>query len=339
MPWNFPFWQVLRCLAPSVAAGNPVLLKHAPNVFGCAEELSSLVEAAGFPTGTFASLRVDVATTESLIARPEIAAVTLTGSTAAGRKVAAACGRALKPSVLELGGSDPALILADADLDHAAQECVTSRLINGGQSCIAAKRWIVVEDVAESFIERAVAAMASRRVGAPLDDPEIDLGPLARRDLRENLERQVTASLAGGATVRFRGEGVPRRGWFFPPTLLTDVTPDQAVFREETFGPVAAVSVARDEAQAIEWANQTSFGLGASVFTNDIARGERIVREELRVGSGFVNRFVRSDARVPFGGTRDSGWGRELGALGLRAFTNAKTIVVHDFGPASGGSR
>ena len=328
MPWNFPFWQVLRFFAPTALAGNVVILKHAENVPGCAEEIAALVADAGFPPGVFQNLRVPVERIAGLIARPEVRAVTITGSTRAGRAVAAAAGGALKPAVLELGGSDPYVVLADADLDLAARTCVTSRLINGGQSCIAAKRFIVVEPVREAFTERVVAEMGARRCGDPIAEPDAGLGPMAREDLRDALHEQVRRSVAAGARLLLGGEVPRRKGWFYPPTVIDQVPESAPVFREETFGPVATIIAARDEAHAIALANGTTFGLGAAVFTKDVARGERIARESLEAGCCFVNDFVRSDPRLPFGGVRDSGFGRELGEWGVRSFVNVKTVVV-----------
>jgi len=328
MPWNFPFWQVLRFFAPTALAGNVVLLKHAENVPGCAEDILALVAEAGFPPGVLQSLRLPVDRVAPLIARPEIRAVTLTGSTRAGRAVAAAAGAALKPAVLELGGSDAYVVLADADLDLAARTCVTSRLINGGQSCIAAKRFVVEESVREAFTERVVAEMGARRCGDPIAEPEAGLGPLAREDLRDALHEQVRKSVAAGARLLLGGEVPRRKGWFYPPTVLDRVPESAPAYREETFGPVATIIGARDEAEAIRIANGTAYGLGAAVFTRDVARGERIAREALEAGCCFVNDFVRSDPRLPFGGVRDSGFGRELGEWGARSFTNVKTVVI-----------
>jgi succinate-semialdehyde dehydrogenase/glutarate-semialdehyde dehydrogenase len=328
MPWNFPFWQVLRFVAPTLMAGNVAILKHAPGVPGCARAIVDLVRRAGFPDGVFESLRLGESRAEALIARPEIVAVTLTGSTTAGRAVAAAAGRAIKPCVLELGGSDAAVVLEDADLELAVEECVASRLINTGQSCIAAKRWIVAEEIAREFTERATAAMAARRWGNPILDREAELGPLARFDLRDHLADQVARSLRGGATLLCGGETPAGAGAFYPPTLLADVEPGSPAFEEELFGPVAAITLARDEAHAVALANATSFGLGASVFTRDSERGERIARDQLRAGSCFVNTLVRSDPGVPFGGIGASGHGRELGREGILAFMNLKAVVV-----------
>jgi len=327
MPWNFPLWQVFRFAAPALAAGNAGLLKHSSNVSGCALAIERILHDAGFPRPLFRTLLVGSKRVAAIIESPEVAAVTLTGSTPAGRAVAATAGRALKKTVLELGGSDPYLVLEDADLDAAAETCAFSRLINGGQSCIAAKRFVVVRSVRDRFEERFVAAMGKRRMGDPLEDG-IDVGPQARRDLRDELHAQVEKSVARGARVLL-GATVPAgRGAFYPPSVLTDVAPGMPAYDDELFGPVAAVIAVEDEAEAIRVANDTPFGLGAAVFTRDVARGERIAREELEAGSCFVNAFVKSDPRLPFGGIKESGYGRELSSLGIREFLNAKTVYV-----------
>jgi succinate-semialdehyde dehydrogenase/glutarate-semialdehyde dehydrogenase len=327
MPWNFPFWQVFRCAGPALMAGNAVLLKHAPNVTGCSLALEELFRAAGLPPGLFASLVIPHEAVAPLLSDARIAGVALTGSTRAGRAVAALAGAGLKRIVLELGGSDPYLVLADADLDLAAATCVASRLQNSGQSCIAAKRLIVVEAAYEPFVERLVARFRAARVGDPRDE-STEVGPLARRDLCDALDAQVRASVARGARVLVGGAPAPGPGAFYPPTLLADVRPGMPAYSEELFGPVAALLRVPDEAEAIRVANDTRYGLGAAVFTRDLERGRRIAEQELEAGSCFVNAMVRSDPRLPFGGVRDSGVGRELGALGMRAFTNAKTVVV-----------
>ncbi len=327
MPWNFPFWQVFRFAAPALMAGNVGLLKHASNVTGCALAIEEILHAAGVPRAAFRALLVPSSRVARLIEAPQVAAVTLTGSTPAGRAVAAGAGACLKKSVLELGGSDPYVVLEDADVDAAAEACAASRLINGGQSCIAAKRFIVVEPVLRAFEQRLVERMQARRMGDPLDAATA-VGPQARRDLRDELQLQVGASIARGARVRL-GCVVPEGpGAFYPPSVLTGVAPGIPAFDEELFGPVAAVVAAKGETDAIRLANHTAFGLGAAVFTRDLARGERIARHELRAGSCFVNAFVRSDPRLPFGGIRESGYGRELGAFGIREFVNVKTVYV-----------
>jgi succinate-semialdehyde dehydrogenase/glutarate-semialdehyde dehydrogenase len=327
MPWNFPLWQVFRFAAPALMAGNVGLLKHASNVTGCALAIEEILGASGLPKAAFRTLVVPSSRVAALIEAPEVAAVTITGSTPAGRAVASKAGAQLKKSVLELGGSDAYVVLEDADLDAAAEICAASRLINGGQSCIAAKRFIVVEPVLGGFEDRLVERMQARLMGDPLDEATA-VGPQARRDLRDELDRQVRASLAKGARARL-GCAVPEGpGAFYPPSVLGGVTPGMPAFDEELFGPVAAVIAARDEKDAIRLANFTVFGLGAAVFTADRARGERIARQELEAGSCFVNAFVRSDPRLPFGGIKQSGYGRELGAFGIREFVNVKTVYV-----------
>src|SRR5688572_2503370 len=325
MPWNFPFWQAFRAVAPALMAGNAVLLKHASNVFGCAQAIEELLRDAGFDV--FRSVVVGSNRVRELIEHPVVHGVTLTGSTAAGAAVASQAGAVLKKTVLELGGSDPYIVLEDADLEAAAETCVTSRLINAGQSCISAKRFIVIEGVRRQFEEIVVAKMKQRRVGDPFADG-VAVGPLARRDLCDSLQKQVDASVAAGARVLLGGNYADRKTAFYPPTVITDVNSGHAVYREETFGPVAAIVGVRDETEAIRVANDTAFGLGAAVFTRDRARGERIATQDLEAGCCFVNDFVRSDPRLPFGGIKDSGYGRELAAFGIREFVNVKTVAV-----------
>jgi succinate-semialdehyde dehydrogenase/glutarate-semialdehyde dehydrogenase len=327
MPWNFPLWQVFRFAAPALMAGNTGLLKHASNVPGCALAIEEILHAAGVPRDAFRTLLVGSDRVAGLIEAPEVAAVTLTGSTPAGRAVAAKAGACLKKTVLELGGSDPYVVLEDADLEQAAETCAASRLINGGQSCIAAKRFVVVQPVVRQFEELLVERMRARRMGDPLDE-KTDVGPQARRDLRDDLARQVDASVARGARLLLGGTVPDGPGAFYPPSVLSGVAPGMPAFDEELFGPVAAIVTARDEADAIRLANHTVFGLGAAVFTRDAARGERIARQELQAGSCFVNSFVKSDPRLPFGGIKQSGYGRELGAFGIREFVNVKTVYV-----------
>ena len=327
MPWNFPLWQVFRFAAPALVAGNPGLLKHASNVSGCALAIERVLHDAGIPPAVFRTLLVGSGRVASIIESAEVAAVTLTGSTPAGCAVGRAAGAALKKTVLELGGSDPYLVLEDADLDLAVESCVASRLINGGQSCIAAKRFIVVEAVRKRFEEQFVEKMRSKRMGDPLEDG-VDLGPQARRDLRDELHGQVEKSVARGARVLLGAVLPAGKGAFYPPSVLTDVAPGMPAYDEELFGPVAAIIGVPDEAEAVRVANDTPFGLGAAVFTRDLARGERIAREELAAGSCFVNAFVKSDPRLPFGGIRESGYGRELSRFGIREFVNVKTIYV-----------
>jgi succinate-semialdehyde dehydrogenase/glutarate-semialdehyde dehydrogenase len=327
MPWNFPFWQVIRFATPAMTAGNAALLKHAPSVPQCALALQSLFRDAGYPSGLFANLFIDVDATGDLIDDPRIRAVSLTGSVRAGRSVAARAGAAIKPCVLELGGSDPSVVLADADLDAAAASCAMGRLINTGQSCVAAKRFVVVEAVREAFEEKVGAAMAEWTVGDP-SDPETQVGPLARTDLRDTLHDQVRRSVEGGARLVTGGELPDRPGAWYPPTILADVRPGMAAYSEELFGPVASILPAQDEDDAVRIANDTAFGLGASIYTADAERGERIAAELLDAGNCFVNGIVKSDPRLPFGGTKESGYGRELSPLGILEFTNAKTVWV-----------
>ena len=329
MPWNFPFWQVMRASIPALIAGNGVLLKHAPNVPMCALELAGLFEAAGFPDGIFTNLFVDVHTTGSLIRDERVQAVTLTGSTRAGRQVAAIAGSRIKRCVLELGGSDPYVVLEDADLPRTVEACVTGRLINGGQSCIAAKRMIVHEAVADEFTEAVVARMAAVRVGDPMAE-HTDVGPLARRDLRDHLAAQVARSIEAGAKCLLGGKVPDVPGWYYPATVLTEVAPGMPAYDEELFGPVACIIRAESEADALRIANDTAFGLGAAVFTRDLERGERIARTGFEAGSCFVNDFVKSDPRLPFGGVKASGFGRELADFGIREFVNVKTVQVAD---------
>ncbi len=327
MPWNFPYWQVFRAVVPALMAGNTVLLKHASNVCGCALAIESAFREAGLPAGVFQTLLIRPDRVPALIGHPHVQAVTLTGSTAAGRQVAALAGAALKKCVLELGGSDPYVILADADLDLAAEVGARSRLINSGQSCIAAKRFIVVEEVRTAFEQRLVDRMAARKVGPPAD-LRTDIGPLARTDLREELHAQVRKSLRRGARLLLGGQPLPGPGWFYAPTVLADVKPGMPAYDEELFGPVAAIIPVRDEAAALAAANSSSYGLGAAVFTRDRRRGRRLAVEELEAGLAFVNDFVRSDPSLPFGGVKQSGHGRELGPFGLREFVNIKTVLV-----------
>lgn len=327
MPWNFPLWQVFRFAAPALMAGNAILLKHASNVTGTALAIGQVLADAGIPDGLFRVLVVGSDKVGDALAHPRVVAATLTGSGPAGAAVAARAGALLKKTVLELGGSDPYLVLADADLDLAADVCAASRLINGGQSCIAAKRFIVVGDIYESFVTKLAATMSARKMGNPLDD-DTDIGPQARVDLRDDLHRQVTESIAAGAELVIGGEIPPGPGAFYPATLLKGVTRDMPVFNEETFGPVAAVTPVPDEEAAIAAANDTVFGLGAAVFTRDLDRGERIAATRLEAGSCFVNAGVASDPRLPFGGIKQSGFGRELADVGIREFVNLKTVVV-----------
>lgn len=327
MPWNFPLWQVMRFAAPALMAGNTGVLKHASNVTGCALAIEDLFRDAGFPEGCFSTILIPGSRVSEVIEHPGIAAVTLTGSDPAGRSVASKAGQMLKKVVLELGGSDPSIILEDADLELAAASCSTGRLINSGQSCIAAKRFIVHEDVYDEWLEKFTERMASAATGDPMDEKTI-VGPMARADLRDELAEQVARSVAAGATVHLGNEIPVGPGAFYPPTILTDVRAGMAAYDEEFFGPVASVIRVGSEEEAIAVANDTEFGLGASVYTADLERGERIAAAFIDAGSVFVNSFVASDPRLPFGGVKTSGYGRELSELGIKEFVNAKTVVV-----------
>ena len=327
MPWNYPFWQVFRFAAPALMAGNGALLKHASNVPGCAAAIEELFESVGFPKGLFTNLYIPSKKVASVIRHPLVKAVTLTGSESAGRSVAKVAGECLKKSVLELGGSDPYLILADADLDHATTACANSQLTNAGQSCISAKRFIVVEAVYEDFLKLFKEKMAAVDFGDPSDE-DTQMGPMARKDLRDELHEQVAKSIAAGAKCLFGGKLPKSEGAFYPPTILTDVKQGMPAYGEELFGPVAAVIKATDEADAIRIANDTSFGLGAAVFTKNEENGYWIAKEKLQAGCCFVNSMVKSDPRLPFGGINNSGYGRELSHFGIREFVNTKTVWV-----------
>ena len=314
MPWNYPFWQVFRFLAPALVAGNAAILKHAANVPQCALAIADVMADAGCPEGLFHALLIDPAQVETLIADDRIAAVTLTGSTQVGAIVAAQAGRSIKKLVLELGGSDPFIVLADANLDRAAEAAVKARFINAGQSCVNAKRFILVDAIADAFVERFVVACR-----------EIKIGPMARANLRDALHDQVERTIAAGGMLRLGGIPDPGPGFHYPPTVIDHVTPDMAAGREATFGPLAAIMRVPDEDAAIRLANATEFGLGASLWTRDGERAEALVRR-IDAGAVFVNAIVASDPRLPFGGIRKSGYGRELGEAGLREFTNMKTV-------------
>jgi acyl-CoA reductase-like NAD-dependent aldehyde dehydrogenase len=326
MPWNFPFWQVLRFAAPAFMAGNAAVVKHASNVPQCALAIEEVIRDAGFPEGLLRTLLLAGAAVEPVIADPRIRAVTLTGSSETGSRIAELAGRALKKSVLELGGSDPYIVLADAELDAAANVGARARNQNNGQSCIAAKRFIAVEAVAREFERRFAAEVEALRVGDPLD-PRTQIGPLARADLRDTLERQVRESVRMGARVLTGGERGAGKGWYYQPTVLVDVTVDMPVFREETFGPVAAVLRVRDAEDAVRVANDSAYGLGASLWTRDLRLGEALARK-IESGSVFVNGMVASDPRLPFGGTKRSGYGRELSSYGIKEFVNIQTIWI-----------
>jgi succinate-semialdehyde dehydrogenase/glutarate-semialdehyde dehydrogenase len=326
MPWNFPFWQVFRFVAPALMAGNGGVLKHAANVTGCALAIEEIVRQADFPPPLFRALLIGSARVAAVIESPHVKAVTLTGSTPAGKAVAGKAGSVLKKTVLELGGSDPYIVLEDADLDQAAAICVESRLINSGQSCIAAKRFIAVDGVKKRFEELFVETMKAKKMGDPFDESSV-VGPQARRDLRDALHEQVEKTVGGGARLLLGGQVPAGRGAFYPPTVLADVPKGTPAYDEELFGPVAAIMGARDEADAIRIANDSSFGLGAAVFTRDPARGERVAAQ-VEAGNCFVNASVKSDPRLPFGGVKESGYGRELGVVGIREFVNIKTVYV-----------
>lgn len=327
MPWNFPFWQVIRFAAPALMAGNAALLKHAGNVTGCALAIEDIFRRAGFPDGLFKTLLISSKQVAEVLANPQVKAATLTGSTAAGSAVAAEAGKRIKKTVLELGGSDAYVILEDADLDETVMACVTSRLINSGQSCIAAKRFVVVEPILEEFTQRYLELMKEKKMGDPLDE-NTDIGPQARADLRDELHAQVMKSVELGATLLLGGEVPAGKGAYYPPTVLTNVSKGMPAYDEELFGPVAAIIAAKDEEDAIRIANDSPFGLGAAVFTRDLARGEMIAETKLEAGACFVNAFVKSDPRLPFGGVKESGYGRELSIFGIREFVNIKTVYV-----------
>src|SRR6266704_3185511 len=326
MPWNFPYWQVFRFAAPALMAGNTAVLKHASNVSRVALEIERIFQEAGLPRGILKTVLVPGAETGKLIADPRIAAVTLTGSDAAGVEVAAASGHVLKKTVLELGGSDAFMVLEDADLDQAAQVAVTARFQNNGQSCIAAKRFVVVEAVAEAFERKFVEAASKLQVGNPLNR-ETRIGPMARGDLRDALDGQVQASIQMGARVLLGGKPIEGKGSFYAPTIVTDVTSDMPMFREETFGPAAAVIHARHTEHAIELANDSVFGLSCNLWTRDLEQARRLA-SRIAAGSLFINGMTTSDPRLPFGGIKRSGYGRELSRFGMREFVNIQTVWI-----------
>lgn len=327
MPWNFPFWQVFRFALPSLMAGNVGLLKHASNTPGCALAIQSVFEDAGLPEHVFQSLLLPNERIEEVISDPRVAAVTLTGSTAAGKSVASLAGKYLKKTVLELGGSDPYLILEDANIEHAIKTCGSSRLLNCGQSCISAKRLIVAASLKEQFEQGLVAFFKQQVMGDPLD-AKVTQGPMSRVDLRDGLHKQVQKTVAAGARCLLGGEVPAGKGAFYPLTVLSDVKKGMVAYEEEIFGPVAVIIPAKDEADAVRIANDTVYGLGGAVFTQDLARGERIALEQVESGACFVNMMVRSDQRLPFGGVKESGYGRELSSFGIHEFVNIKSIVV-----------
>jgi succinate-semialdehyde dehydrogenase/glutarate-semialdehyde dehydrogenase len=326
MPWNFPFWQVFRFAAPALMAGNVAVLKHSSNVPRCALVVEEIFREAGFPANALRTLMISSGQVNAVIENPHIRAVTLTGSDHAGRQVAAAAGRVLKKAVIELGGSDPFIVLADADLDEAALAGAKARCYNSGQSCVAAKRFIIHDAVYDAFMVRFKHAMASKIVGDPLRE-ETQVGPQAREDLIIELQEQVEASVAKGAKIELGGKRLGGKGYFYPPTILTGVKPGMPAYHEELFGPVAAVIRIRDEAEAIAVANDSCFGLGGSVWTRDTQKGEQIAAR-IEAGSISVNGRVKSDPRLPFGGIKGSGYGRELSHYGIREFVNIQTIWI-----------
>ncbi|MEX2601864.1 MAG: NAD-dependent succinate-semialdehyde dehydrogenase [Balneolaceae bacterium] len=327
MPWNFPLWQVFRFAAPALMAGNGAVLKHASNVTGCALEIEKIFRQAGFPEDLFRTLKVGSRQVGTIIENPIVKAVTLTGSVPAGKAVAKKAGSLLKKTVLELGGSDPYLILEDADLELAVPTCVNSRLINSGQSCIAAKRFIVAESVLDEFEQMFTKEMEKKTMGDPMDEA-YDIGPQARTDLRDELHSQVEESIRQGAKCLTGGVIPEEKGAWYRPTVLAGVQPGMPAWEEEMFGPVAAIISADNERDAIRIANGSRFGLGAAVFTSNVERGERIAATELEAGCCFVNEFVKSDPRLPFGGIKESGYGRELSHFGIKEFVNIKTVYV-----------
>jgi succinate-semialdehyde dehydrogenase/glutarate-semialdehyde dehydrogenase len=326
MPWNFPFWQVFRFAAPGLMAGNTAVLKHAANVSRCALEIEDVFRKAGFPDGTFRTLLIPGGAVARVIEDGRIRAVTLTGSDATGSKVASTAGQHIKKTVLELGGSDAFVVLADADLQEAARVGAKSRFQNAGQSCIAAKRFIVVEQVADEYERLLIEQARAIKVGDPRD-PQTQMGPLAREDLRESLEDQVRRAVSDGARVATGGRRTGERGWFYEPTVLTGCTPQNTAFREETFGPVAAMMRVRDDDHALEVANSSPYGLGGNIWTRNVERGIALARR-METGGVFVNGMTHSDPRMPFGGVKRSGYGRELSSFGIREFVNIQTIWV-----------
>ncbi|PSP99501.1 NADP-dependent succinic semialdehyde dehydrogenase [Halobacteriales archaeon QS_5_70_17] len=326
MPWNFPFWQVFRFAAPNLAAGNTGLLKHASNVPGTAKAIEEVFLEAGFPEGAFQSLLVGSGEIDDVVTDDRVRAATLTGSEGAGRAVAETAGKELKPTVLELGGSDPFVVLDDADVATAAEVGANSRTINSGQSCIAAKRFVVHDAVYEEFLDAFVDEMESLTVGDPTDE-DTDVGPQAREDLMEDVHEQVQATLDAGATLETGGEPLDRDGFFYPPTVVTNVHRDAEMGCEEVFGPAAAVFRVDDEDEAVDLANDSKYGLGGSVWTEDLERGESVARR-IESGGVFVNELTKSDPRLPFGGVKNSGYGRELNEAGIKEFVNEKTVWV-----------
>ncbi len=327
MPWNYPFWQVFRCAAPNLMAGNAMLLRHSPNSTGAGLAIEELCREAGLPQNLFRTLVIDNETAAQVIKHHQIKGVTLTGSPRAGAIVGSTAASALKKVVLELGGSDPYIVLKDADLAKAAKICVASRLNNSGQVCIAAKRIIVVNSVREQFEKLVLDELKNYHMGDPMDN-SYNLGPLARADLRETVHRQVQDCISKGATLLMGGKIPSNPGFYYPPTVLKDIGPNMAAMKEEIFGPVIALINAKDEDEAIHIANDSDYGLAAAVFTENIQRGEEIATNKIHAGTCAVNDLVSSDPRLPFGGIKNSGFGRELGEEGIREFTNVKTVYI-----------
>ncbi len=327
MPWNFPFWQLFRFAVPALMAGNGVILSHSENVTGCALEIEQLIHDSGISADLFRTILVYNENMKPVIQHSGIAAVTLTGSTRAGKIVASQAGEALKKTVLELGGSDPSVIFADADIKQAAESCVNSRLLNSGQSCIAAKRFVVVEEIYDEFVSEFKRLMESKKMGNPAEQGT-DVGPMAREDLRDQLHKQVQKSVEKGAKLTLGGKMPGTPGAFYPVTILENVKKGMPAYEEELFGPVAAIIKVKDEQEAIEIANDSIYGLGASIYSGDKERVEKIAVEQLEAGCCFVNDFVKSDPRLPFGGIKQSGYGRELGLYGIHEFVNTKTVYV-----------
>jgi succinate-semialdehyde dehydrogenase/glutarate-semialdehyde dehydrogenase len=334
MPWNFPFWQVFRHAAPALMAGNVILLKHASNVPQCALAIEDIIHRAGFPEGAFQTLLISSSQVQTVIDDPRVKAVTLTGSEGAGRSVGAEAGENIKPSVLELGGSDPFIVMPSADLAKAVGAAVTSRTLNNGQSCINAKRIIVHEEIADEFERRFVEKMSSLKVGDPMSE-ETEMGPLATPQILEDVDDQVRKSVEAGARVLTGGEPMERDGNFYPPTVITDIPEDSPAYREEIFGPVASLFKVRDIDEAIRVANDTFFGLGSSAWTNDPQEQERFINE-IEAGMVYVNRMTESTPEIPFGGAKNSGYGRELSHFGIHEFTNIKTVWIDESAQGAG---
>lgn len=327
MPWNFPFWQVIRCAIPAIMAGNTVVLKHSSLVPACAVEIEKIFKEADAPAGVFKTLLIHNTQVEDCVAHPYISAVSFTGSTDAGREIAALAGQYLKKSVLELGGSDPYIILNDADIPHAVKECVQSRILNTGQSCISAKRFIIEKGIYDIFQKKFIEEMSKLIMGFPMAEPT-HLGPMASLELRDQLHQQVMKSVSLGAKIELGGFKPPNSGAFYPPTILSNVQPGMPAFDEELFGPVAALVKAEDEVDAIMLANDSSFGLGAAIFSRDLEYAEKVANGLIDAGVVFVNEMVKSDPRLPFGGIKMSGYGREMSKIGIREFCNVKTIYI-----------